>query len=1481
MVSLQGLMRSNAGAWRRRAGALTAVAVAASALSTGPLAGSAAAASGFEPLEGAHGASLLSRQNGAADLSDDSSTVDLEALFASFTDRADRMADCAADEILTDADGVALLGEIPEGEMIGVDVRPGRTNCVSFTGDELNALDGLAFTNRPSADAPILIDVDAPGTYQWDVPAVENADPRHVLWNFADTEELKATGGETAQGTVYAPRAKVKLRTDVHGAVVGDKVKTKDARIDPAPFDGHVAPGREPFTVETEETPAAEHATAAEATAAAPRPAQAPEQDACPEPVSLTNGSFEEPHFDDTNYHLLHQSLVPGWSTSASDGMIEVWSNNFQGVVPADGTQFAELNANLESTLFQSVATTPGMQLNWSLYHRGRNGVDIMRVLIGPDQASLVEQVPNGQTDTDIADGNTAWGHHTGTYTVPAGQTTTVFAFRSVSATGGTPSFGNFLDGIQFGTAPCLNVEKTADPASGTAVDPGDAITYDLSATNDGGNPTTRTFITDAIPDGTAFVPGSITRTDPDGNTTSVADADGFDGTQVKVAVGSPFTETDGGSISSGDTWTVNFDVTVDDDAAPGPIVNSGSASYIRDSTGESIEVLSEETTHPVNTPSLDITKSASADQAVAGDTVTYTVTLANTGAVAFPSTTITDDLSGVIDDAVYNDDASDNGAGGTIDYTAPTLTWTGSVPVGATVTITYSVEVNSPPGGDSRLDNTVVGPPFSNCPAGSTDPACSDPVPLGALAIAKSAEASTDPLVPGSTVTYTVTLENTGTAAYTGATITDDLSGVLDDATYNGDVSAGAVVAGETLTWTGDVEAGATVTITYSVTVNDPGAGDLILKNGIAGPPGSTCPPGSTEAPCVTTEPVARLEVEKVAAPDSDPVAPGSKVVYTVTVRNTGQADYPGAVFTDDMSGVLDDAQFNDDASSPDAVLDGETLTWTADVAAGATAVLTYSVTVNDPAEGDNVLKNALAPPDGSSCSPDGGAPPCTTETPIAALTIVKSNDGDPNPPLAPGATVTYTVTVTNTGQAEYPGAVVTDDLSGVVDDARFNDDASDDGAGGVFGYAEPTLTWTGDIPAGATVTLTYSVTVDTPPGGDRILVNTVVGPDGSNCETGCVNRVPSVDLVIMKSADTAAAAAGDTVTYTLKATNRGTADYPGVEVKDDLLGVLDDATYNDDASDDGAGGAFAFADSYLTWTGDVPAGATVTLTYSVTLGDPFPAGDGLMRNTVIGPDGSDCATCGVDVDAHKFDFGDAPDEYQTTTGLNGPHHQITDTLRIGGTITAENEGKPNADATGDEDDAVVFSGAYVGSTELVGSIEVTNTGTSDAILAGWIDLDHDGNHENSEFAQVTVPAGSGTAEYELRWEALVPDVDHFYSRFRLFGELPPAPVRSTEAGSRFAEAEAMFGRIEALEPVRPIGYGGAGEVEDHMGLIDEAPVIPDVTEKPGKPDSGGAGMPVTGASSGVAALGVLLIGLGALALLATRRQRTRVTGI
>ena len=184
---------------------------------------------------------------------------------------------------------------------------------------------------------------------------------------------------------------------------------------------------------------------------------------------TMLNGSFEDPVISATTaLSIINDNTVPGWETTAPDSLMEFWAFNFQSVPAFQGNQHVELNANYVSTLFQDVSTVPGDSLNWYFAHRGRWGTDVIELKIGTP-TNLVSQ---GTFST----GNTAWAVYNGTYVVPAGQTTTRFAYVSVSGSGGNPTVGNFLDGAAFFPVSC-HVDSDGD---------GVPNSWDLDSDNDG-----------------------------------------------------------------------------------------------------------------------------------------------------------------------------------------------------------------------------------------------------------------------------------------------------------------------------------------------------------------------------------------------------------------------------------------------------------------------------------------------------------------------------------------------------------------------------------------------------------------------------------------------------------------------------------------------------------------------------------------------------------------------------------------------------------------------------------------------------------------------------------------------------------------------------------------------------------------------------------------------------------------------------------
>ena len=416
---------------------------------------------------------------------------------------------------------------------------------------------------------------------------------------------------------------------------------------------------------------------------------------------------------------------------------------------------------------------------------------------------------------------------------------------------------------------------------------------------------------------------------------------------------------------------------------------------------------------------------------------------------------------------------------------------------------------------------------------------------------------ASTATAAPGATVTYTITATNSGQTTLTGATFTDALSDVLDDAVYNGNASAtaGSVsFASPVLTWTGTLAPGATATVTFSVTVNNPDTGNKSLASTVTSTTStSNCASGSTDARCSSTVGVSILTIAMTASTSS--TTPGSVVSYTITVTNSGTTAYTGAAFTDALSGVLDDATYNGDATATTGslTLSSPNLTWTGNLAAGASATITFSVTVNNPDTGDKVLASTITSATaGSNCASGSTDARCASSVTVLVpglTTTVSAGTGS----TTPGSVVHYTVTVTNSGQTPYTGASFTDPLTGLLDDATYDSDAA--ATSGTVSYASPNLTWTGNLAVGASATITFSVTVNNPDTGDKILVDTVTSATpGSNCPAGstdarCTSTVTVLvpGLEIAASAGSGTTAPGSVVHYTVTVTNSGQTPYTG----------------------------------------------------------------------------------------------------------------------------------------------------------------------------------------------------------------------------------------------------------------------------------------------------------------------------------------------
>ena len=181
--------------------------------------------------------------------------------------------------------------------------------------------------------------------------------------------------------------------------------------------------------------------------------------------ATMLNGGFEQ--FDGTikKWDDLPAAGVMGWDTTASDNRIEIWKSGFNGVAAYEGGYFAELNANMVSTLYQDVSGIARDEVvGFEFAHRGRLGEDTMRL-------TITDFGQDGEFDTGddtvlfselYTDGNDEWGVYTGLGVTGLGNTMR-FAFESVFSAGNKKSYGNFLDAVSFGGegAPIPNPEPS------------------------------------------------------------------------------------------------------------------------------------------------------------------------------------------------------------------------------------------------------------------------------------------------------------------------------------------------------------------------------------------------------------------------------------------------------------------------------------------------------------------------------------------------------------------------------------------------------------------------------------------------------------------------------------------------------------------------------------------------------------------------------------------------------------------------------------------------------------------------------------------------------------------------------------------------------------------------------------------------------------------------------------------------------------
>ena len=206
-----------------------------------------------------------------------------------------------------------------------------------------------------------------------------------------------------------------------------------------------------------------------------------------------------------------------------------------------------------------------------------------------------------------------------------------------------------------------------------------------------------------------------------------------------------------------------------------------------------------------------------------------------------------------------------------------------------------------------------------------------------------------------------------------------------------------------------------------------------------------------------------------------------GDTLHYTITVTNTGNTEQSGTI-TDTFTVEGEDAELKNLTATPTGSVNFDETPWTfSGLASKDTITITADYTVQS---GDKSISNGVSVTGTEDTPEDPDPDDNTVETDVASLTVEKKADRET---AFVGDTITYTITVTNTGDVELTDVEVTDDMmpdtitvkTGV---SEATTETAENGA-----YTIDTLE------AGSVVTITYTYTVKAENVKDGKVSNTV----------------------------------------------------------------------------------------------------------------------------------------------------------------------------------------------------------------------------------------------------------------------------------------------------------------------------------------------------------------------------------------------------
>ncbi len=564
-----------------------------------------------------------------------------------------------------------------------------------------------------------------------------------------------------------------------------------------------------------------------------------------------------------------------------------------------------------------------------------------------------------------------------------------------------------------------------------------------------------------------------------------------------------------------------------------------------------------------------------------------------------------------------------------------------GTLPATGTLTCTFTPSVPIPVGGSASVRINVAIPgtatgsvtnvvavggggdpdPLPTCPNASNQQCAQTTTPLSQLAdlsITKTDGRTT--YTPGAALTYTIVASNAGPSNAVGATVTDTFPAAFTGTwTCIGAGGATCPASGSgNINATVSIPSGGSVTFTVTGTVSAAATGPLSNTATVAVPAGLVDPtPGNNQATDVdTAAPSANLSAVKSGTAS---VGYGGALSYSVVVTDTGPSNANGSTFSDTLPAGIS----NIVASCGTPV--GGAVCGTVNVAGNAVTStittlpvngsVTFTITGNAPTSGASVTNTASAQPPAGTTDPDPANNTGTATTTLLQPQLTVSKTATPSP-FTVGQPASYTITVTNAGAGPTAGNVTVSDAlpAGITLTGASGANWSCTGTTAV------SCVYTGVLAAGASTTVTLQVAVAaSAANGNNTATASGGGDAGCPAAARCSDTVTvpvnaSADIVLAKTVDNPAPNVGETVTFTVTASNAGPSNATGVAVTDALPAGLSfvSATPSQGSYDSATGlwtiGALANgAQATLTMTAQVLSAGALSNTATKSAGDQF----------------------------------------------------------------------------------------------------------------------------------------------------------------------------------------------------------------------------------------------------------------------------------